>query len=375
MAQAPINGSTLRWAREAMLVDTEELAKALGTSENRIAEFESGDARPTVRQLKMIAKKLDRTPAFFFTEPPSRSDVPMSVDFRAAGGEQVPSRLAREMRRVEQYRDAVLDLEGVPAEPACVGPIDQGSCALRAGEMRQALGLENGFIPEGREQDVFAFWRNVLESHGYLVFQVTHIELSVFRGLSICHDVLPVVLLNGSDSAYGKAFTLFHEVAHLTNRTSGMCALENGVSEEAVANAFAAHVLMPAEEVEKCATDMRGSAIERVEAVASVFKVSVLAAGVRLRTLGLISEADLSDVRRESDSRWAQSRAALKATPGGPPAWRLRYRDLGAGYVGTVVRALEEDRVDLLDASHLLNARVPMVRQMIDEYYRTEGAA
>lgn len=29
-----------------------------------------------------------------------------------------------------------------------------------------------------------------------------------------------------------------------------------------------------------------------------------------------------------------------------PAAWRTRYRDLGAGYVGTVARALEDEAVE-----------------------------
>ena len=46
MARAPINGSTLRWARETMFIERDELARATGTGEGRTAEFEAGDARP-----------------------------------------------------------------------------------------------------------------------------------------------------------------------------------------------------------------------------------------------------------------------------------------------------------------------------------------
>jgi len=56
-------------------------------------------------------------------------------------------------------------------------------------------------------------------------------------------------------------------------------------------------------------------------------------------------------------------------------AWRLRFRDLGSGYVGTIARALEDERVDWLEASYLLNAKTPMVQQMIDEYHRIENGA
>lgn len=371
MARAPINGSTLRWARETMFVERGELARAAHTSEGRIAEFETGDARPTLRQLENIANKLDRTPAFFFTDPPDESDVPDTADFRAGNGEPIPPLLAREMRRAEQHRDTVLELEGRPEKPALVGAINRRNLAARANEMRDLLGLTEDFAPPGgRDNRVLSFWRGLLERHGFLTFQATRVELAVFRGLSIHHDVLPIILLNGADSNNGKIFTLFHEVAHLANRTNGMCVLSDDVNEESIANAFAADFLMPRSQVDRIASSAGGTALERAEAMAEALKVSVLAAGVRLRTLDLISDEDLESIRLESDRRWEESR---RKRGGGPDPWRVRYRDLGSGYVGVVARALEDERVDLLDVSYLMNARIPMAKQMIDEYHRTEG--
>ena len=374
MARAPINGSTLRWARETMFIERGELARAAGTSEGRIAEFEAGDTRPTLRQLEIIANKLDRTIAFFFTDPPDESDVPETADFRAGNGEPIPSRLAREMRRAEQHRDTVLELEGRPEKPALVGAINRRNLVARANEMRDLLGLTEDFTPPGgRDSQVLNFWRGLLERHGFLTFQTTKVELAVFRGLSIHHDVLPIILLNGADSNNGKVFTLFHEVAHLANRTNGMCVLSDDVNEESIANAFAADFLMPRSQVDRIASSASGTALERAKVMADTLKVSVLAAGVRLRTLDLISNEDLESIRLESDRRWEDSRESRRKRGGGPAPWRIRYRDLGSGYVGVVARALEDERVDLLDASYLMNARIPMAKQMIDEYHRTEG--
>ena len=374
MARAPINGSTLQWAREAMLVERDELAKAAGTSEDRIAEFESGETRPTIRQLESIAKKLDRTLAFFFTPVPATSDVPETADFRASNGEPIPSLLAREMRRVEQHRETILELEGTSTPAAIVAPVNRRNVAARARETRALFGLTEAFNPpENQENQVLNFWRGLLEHHGYLIFQTTRIDLGIFRGLSIYHETLPIILLNGADSNNGKVFTIFHEVAHLANRTSGMCGLEERVNEEAIANAFAANFLMPKSRIGQIASEIKGTAFDRAEAVAGAFKVSVLAAGVRLRTLELITDEELDSIRRDSDDRWQGVRESRKKRDGGPAPWRTRYRDLGPEYVGAVARALEDERLDMLDASHLLNARVPMVRQMIDEYYSTAG--
>ena len=376
MTDMPINGPALRWARESMFMARGELARAVGTSEARIEAFETGSATPTLRQLRLIGKKLDRTLAFFFTMPPAESDVPSAADFRGYGRDPVPPLLAREMRRAEQYREAVLELEGPIVAPSLVGHIGGRNIEARAREMRGLLGLAHDFLPESKHgKQPFNYWRRLLEDHGFLVFQTTRIDHSVFRGLSIYHDPLPIVLLNGSDASNGKTFTLFHELAHLANRTSGLCALEEGRNEEALANAFAANFLMPEAGVAGLVSDVVQDSWVMAEMVAESFKVSTLAAAIRLKTLGLISDADLDAIRVESDRRWKLSREEQKKAGGGPAAWRLRFRDLGSGYVGTIARALEDERVDWLEASYLLNAKTPMVQQMIDEYHRIENGA
>lgn len=374
MVRAPINGATLTWARSVMHLDPQEVARAAGIPRERVLAFESEEENPTLKQLEKIAKRLDRTTAFFFTDPPESPDVPEAPDFRGRGAGPLPPLLVREMRRAEQHRDALLDLQGPPGRTARIEPITWETHPRRASELRMQLGVREEFMSTEIDRSrVLDFWRGRLEQHGYLVFQTTKISLKDFRGLSIHHDSLPVVVLNGSDSNSGKVFTLFHEVAHLANRTSGLCSLVDGVDEEAVANAFAACFLMPEEQVTALLHVIDGTPEELAAEVAERFKVSRLAAGVRLRTLGVIDEDGLAAVRVQSDSIWEKHRKEQKKKGGGPPFWRVRYRDLGSAYIGAVARAVEDARVDWMDASYLLDARIPTVRQMFDEYYRLEG--
>lgn len=374
MARAPINGSTLTWARTLMHLNQRDIASAAGTTLEKAQGFESGEALPTLKQLEKIAKKLDRNLAFFFAPPPETDDVPDTPDFRGRDAEPLPPLLAREMRRAEQHRDTVLDLQGLSERTARVGAITWDNHRQQASEMRRHLGLRDEFIPpESQPNQVLNFWRGLLEHHGYLVFQTTNVPLNTFRGLSIQHDELPIILLNGADSNNGKVFTLFHEVAHLSNRTSGLCNLDDDVNEETIANAFAANFLIPHRQVRFLIQHLDGEPAELATKVATTFRVSFLAAGIRLRTLNVIDDGDLEAIWQESDAIWAKHRAEQKAKPGGPQPWRVRYRDLGSTYVGTVARAVEDNRVDWMDATYLLNARIPMVQQMFDEYYKTEG--
>ena len=49
MTRVPINGETLRWARELSRVDYDGLAKAAGIEVERVEEFESGVGMLTFR--------------------------------------------------------------------------------------------------------------------------------------------------------------------------------------------------------------------------------------------------------------------------------------------------------------------------------------
>jgi len=374
VARAPISPDALIWAREVSHVTVEELAKALNVKPGRVSEFESGDALPTFRQLTLMAAKLDRPLGFFFAPPPAAPDVPETADFRGRGDHELPADLAREMRRAEQHRDAMLDLSGTPSRRIVTGAIGWKTVAARAAALRQSFGLRDTFVPpESQNNQVFNFWRGLLEENGVLVFQTTGISLDTFRGLSVHHDELPLILVNGADSAAGRTFTLFHEVSHLISRTSGVCVLRESVDEEALANSFAANFLMPESAVRDHLSGEQGP-MTAAEQLARHFKVSPLAAAVRLRRLDVIDDDDLEAVRAASDENWQRARDAQKQKDGFVPPWRLRYRDLGPTYIGAVARALEDRRVDWVDATYLLNARLPMVEQLLDEYYRTGGA-
>ena len=372
--RVPINPDALRWAREVARLDPEALARAAGVSAARLAEFEAGNLEPTYNQATALAKKLDRTIPFLMVPPPEVPDVPQTVDFRdrGYGDGEMPDSLARELKRAQEHREAFLELTGDLRETLRT-PVTRDNAAAIAEDFRKTLGLTLNFVPpETQRSQVFNFWRGLLEGAGYLVLQTTGIKLSVFRGLSVEHTPLPIIMVNGADSPLARVFTMFHEVAHLANRTSGLCALKEGVYEEAVCNRFAAHFLMP----ENVVRSLLEADIDGQEAIARIsarFRVTLLAAAVRLKNLDLITEGELQQVRCESEESWRRQQQVQREKEGFVPVWQLRYRDLGGVYVGAVARAVEERRIGWLDATYMLDARVPTVEKMFEEYYRTGG--
>jgi Zn-dependent peptidase ImmA (M78 family)/transcriptional regulator with XRE-family HTH domain len=369
--RVPINGATLRWARNLAHMTEEELGRAAGISASRIAEIEDGTDRPTYVQTRKLAKKLDRPTAFLLVNPPETADIPTTADFRGRG-DDIPALLAREIKRSEAHRRTLHDLEGSVATPPELAPVTWRTVTRSAESARRALGIQPDSVPHvAPGNPSFNYWRALLEHAGFIIFQSTGIGLDTYRGLSVHHDTLPIILLNGADSAGGKIFTLFHELAHLANRTSGLCLLEERITDEALCNAFAAEFLMPSAEVENFVRDLHHN--EEVTKVATRFRVSKLAAAIKLKSMNRLTEEEIEVARIESDAEWQLNRDRLSESDGVPPRWTLRLRDLGPTYTSSVFRAIESDRISILDATYLLDAKVPTIERMMHGFQRTGG--
>lgn len=364
-----IQGDTLTWARIALGVEIDEVARAAGIRPEKFRELERGEQHPTMPQLRKIAHKLDRPVAFFMTPVPEVSDVPSTADFRGRADDTMPPRLLTEMKRAQSRRQTLIDLAPASDDPLPMLPVDWDNVVAQASYMRDLLGLDADFRPPGNDPNAtFAFWRGLLEHRGILIFQTTGIPYSTFRGLSLFYETFPVILLNGADSANGKIFTLFHELAHLGTRTSGVCLLREDVFIEALCNKFAANVLMPEQAVREAL--VLYSASDPVNMLCRRFKVSSLAAAVRLKVLGVMTEEQVDQVRAQSDADWEQARQRQSEGDGFVPNWRLRYRDLGTAYMGVIFDALQNDRISYLDASYMLEAKLPTVEKMLFEFHR-----
>jgi len=364
--RVPVVPATLAWAREALQVSVEEVARAAGTGAGQVVAWEGGDLQPTMNQLRSVARRLDRTAAFFFLPPPDASDVPKAPDFRGLDESAEPSPgVLRELKRAEERRRNYLDVVDREDPPFSLQRFSWDTLEERASELRRILAHLLGDITHTPGLND---WITTLEDLGVLVFQSSGVELAEFRAVSVSHDRLPFIVLNGADSQTARIFSLFHEFGHLANRTGGVCLNLETTEQEILCNRFSAEFLMPRDRV--IAVIRRSQPGDAVEDVKRHFGVSGLAAAVRLRSLDLISDEALEAVRRESDARWAEQRRRQSEQDGFVPQWQLTYRNLGQKYMRSVLHALEESRIDSLDASYLLGARVPTVERLLGEMYR-----
>ncbi len=384
---ALVDVSVLRWARESAGLSEIAASRKMKLPEDRVTAWESGDATPTIAQLRKAAGVYKRSFAvFFLAEPPSGFDT--LRDFRrlaeTANGTWSPA-LHEEYRRAHTQREYMLelaDLEEIELPStwrlaAIPNDTEKLATAARATLLEIApLARPQG---AGTVYDHLNVWVAALEAAGVQILATAggKVEISEMRAFSLYFDKLPTIVVNGADGPRGRLFSLLHEYAHLMLHTSGLCdAITDTTTTspdrqlEARCNAIAAAILMPAESVlarpEVIARDNSPDSWDypSLRSSASLFGVSAEAFLRRLVTLGQVSSSFYERQREEFIAAYERSEAT--STSGGGDWYRNTVRDRGKGYVRFVADAHRRRVIDSNTAAVYLNVKVDQIARLAD---------
>lgn len=379
---APVNPRVLAWARKESGWPLEEVARKLDVGVERIAAWESGDRKPTVRQAQNLATFLHRPlSVFFLPQPPELP--PLAAEYRrlpgvTPGAESPALRLA--LRQMINRRQAALDLLGElgDAVPEFGGVAHLSESPATVGERLRGL-LDVGIDTQmawSSEWQAWRAWRAAVEAIGVLVFQFTKVELEEVRGLSLLDAPLPVVGINGKERVpEAKSFTLLHEAVHLMlaagheelpaiqERRSGAQWLDI----ERFAESAASHALLPEAVLREHATAMEDHAghwtIQEVRRLARRFWLTPLAMATRLRESGFMTWNRYNAWRQE----WTAYVATLPQRGGGfaSPAEKAFSRT-GRLFVQLVLEAMSANRITSVDAARYLDLKFQHFDQLRD---------
>lgn len=383
---ALVQPTVLRWARESIGLTTLAAARRLQLPDDRVAAWESGDAQPTIAQLRKAAETYNRPLAVFFLATPP-ADFDTLRDFRRVEGSTAGTwspELHREYRRAQSQRANALELfELEETEPSNVWQIAYpvgGDEALAALARRTLLEISPLPLPIGGDRpfEHLNAWVSALEEAGVLVSATAggRIAVSEMRAFSLYDERLPVIMVNGADGPRGRLFSLMHECAHLLLHTGGLCdmvtdtqAVSPNRQLEARCNAIAAEILMPAPLVlsnrevifrQFYPTSWDYTALR---AAAAPFGVSAEAFLRRLVTLGRVDIQFYQARRTEFLAAYEEEEARSRASSGGN-WYRTTVRDLGKSYVRQVASAHRRRIIDSYTAASYLNAKVGQIDRL-----------
>ncbi len=369
--EAIIKSELLVWAREATRTSVEEASSATSVSPDRILEWESGQSRPTVRQLRLLATKY-RLPfaAFYLPEPPELK-LPRLRDYRSLSvRDPLEDRtLLLEIRRTMEVSSIAADLSEESSEASHSLPEIkmEGVVALEiASLIRVYLELDLAQQQEWTNERVaFNALRNKAETAGLLVLQTSKVPIEQFRALSLPEAPIPVILLNRKDAYAGRTFSILHEIAHLMLRTPAICSMQpESILDhanrhvEVLCNAAASEAIVPTDDlraqllgVASGSTDWSDSVLRSLARRYGCSREVILR---RILDMGLTTQEFYEEERLRFSEEFSRRQSSGARVP--PPVDALSL--LGRRYVATVLAALDRGDITHNDFSDFTELRL-----------------
>jgi len=295
-----VSPAVLSWARERVGWD---LADAVSHRFSRLAEWESGDAEPTLKQLELYARATHTPIGYFFLSAPPEEHVPIP-DLRTIGDRPL-ERASPDLldtiyicqQRQEWYRDFARSQRDDPLSFV-------GSATIASDIERTASAIRIAIRFDIEERRKAATWTEALrrfieltDTAGVLVMvngvvgNNNHRKLDPdeFRGFALSDPLAPLVFINGADTKAAQMFTLAHELAHIWLGQSALSDVQPiSTPTDAIerwCNEVAAELLVPTvllRQVYKRNEDLAAT----VDRLARYFKVSSLVILRRIHDLG-----------------------------------------------------------------------------------------
>lgn len=297
VVRVEVKPALLSWARNRSGLNPDELARRFP----KAADWERGDASPTLKQLEGFARATHTPIGFLMLEEPPDERVPIP-DYRTmrdAGVRRPSPDLLDTIFQCQQRQEWYIEFARVTREEM-VPFVESLTMAtahdVAAAAMREAL----EFDPDQRGSTWSDALRHLVEraeNLGVLVMingvvgSNTHRKLDPqeFRGFALTDRLAPLVFVNGADTKAAQIFTLAHELAHLWLGESALSDADlvarPTVAAERWCNRVAAEFLVPMASIR---SDFRPEAAltEELQRLARQFKVSTLVVLRRVHDVG-----------------------------------------------------------------------------------------
>ncbi|MBE0524506.1 MAG: ImmA/IrrE family metallo-endopeptidase [Methanosarcinales archaeon] len=386
-ARANINPDLLTWARQTVGLDIEKSAKKIAIDPKLLEQWESGEKKPTINQLRKAANAYKRSLAvFFLSDPPSLPNI--SMDFRL-----LPENMDHELsydtlvqiRQCNRRQEIAIEL----AKMINLETGNELSIAHLNDDPEKLAQRERDFLNiniqnQFKLKDKYAalrFWKKTLEDKGILVFQSSKVQISEMRGYSGYNEEYPFIIINSKDTPTARIFSLFHEYCHLLLRNGGICDMyesdyKNNISRfEVFCNHFAAAFLVPKagllkEPLVKQNLDPDQWSDENIRKLANKYKVSREVIIRRLTTLDLVT----LEFYRTKRKQLLEELKLMKSPDEDVkiPYYRKVLSWNGEMYSNLVLESYREQKINMSDVADYLGVRLKHLPKIESELMRSE---
>jgi Zn-dependent peptidase ImmA (M78 family)/DNA-binding XRE family transcriptional regulator len=213
--------------RKSLNLSVNEVAKKMNKSKELINNWESGEDCPTYIQLEQLAKIYRRPIAVFFM-PKLPAIIEPKADFRMLPDEftdDLPSSIILMYRKAKLMQLNLIDIFKDSNIKNCLGEFEDlnlSDVTLLSIKLREILKVSfEDQISWKNSNNAFNQWRSKLEENGIFVFRDAF-KQDNYYGFCLYDSTYPVIYINNTSTKTRQIFTLFHELAHLIFKVSGI---------------------------------------------------------------------------------------------------------------------------------------------------------
>lgn len=363
-----VEPSVLKWLIESSGWKKEEIAKRLNTTTQNIEKIESGEKKPTYRQLEELSAIFKRPVASFLLSKPL-AEKPKPKDYRLIPNKTdefdkktiLVLRNARRMQDACRYLSRNIDNETkANIEKAKLTDVPEKI----AQKYRETFNLTEDKQRKFRTSyELFNYLRDVLEDSNIYVFQFA-MPVEDARGFVFVDESPNVIVVNTKDSIEARIFTLMHEYAHILLGESVIDLPDAASSfkdlKEKWCNEFASAFLLPKELATSVFETNRANLIqtEKLRTLSNRYKVSKAMLLLNMLKLGYLRKNDYEAVLTRFRTEEIKTKTETKEKAGGGiPSEVKCLSEVGNKFVSLVANNYDREHITYTDALNYLSIK------------------
>jgi Zn-dependent peptidase ImmA (M78 family)/DNA-binding XRE family transcriptional regulator len=361
--------SVLKWLIQSSGWTREEIAKRLKTSTQNIEKMESGEKKPSFKQLEELATIFKRPVAsFLLSKPLTEKQKPK--DYRMIPGKtnRFDKKTILVMRHARRLQELSKELsKNIDYETS--SKLD--NLKITDDPERSASKFRDKFnLSEEKQRkfktayELFNYLRDLLEDMNIYLFQFS-MPIEDARGFVFVDEVPNIIVVNTKDSIEARIFSLMHEFAHILLGESVIDLPDaSSVHKDNVekwCNEFASAFLLP-KELAKATFEANKANLTQKETLKSIsnrYKVSKAMLLLNMLKLKYIEKNDYEAILArfpKEDIRQIKE-TAEERTGGGIPSEVKCLSEVGNKFVSLVANNFDRDYITYTDALNYLSIK------------------
>lgn len=372
--KAKINNKILKWARTECNMTEEYVCEKLKIPVSTLESWETGEEQPTITELRELAKIYRQLLAVFYMSKEPSSTKQKFTDYRTICNNseysEMSPELAFEIREAIYNRNNMIELKeelNEELEDFDIHIKQSNNPQYICNYIMQKLNIDFNTVYKMKNvNEKFNYYRNIIENNGIIVYQVKEIDVREMRGMALYFDKLPIIILNRKDSYTARIFSIFHELIHLTLRTSSLCDMvedannKNNNSTELFCNYIAGEILLP----EKVIMENLPFDESKIKKLAAKHGISKEVFIRRLFELKIISFDEYINKLNKYRKEFEEIQKKKKPTGFVSPV-NDTVSVVGKNYTRTVLKAYNENKITFNQISEYLNIKLKHYNNLI----------